>query len=102
MNRCGNFTGMLHSTPGPTLIWVAVRSQRLYATSSVRESEGRLCMTAPSFLQTTRAFGKYKHPQQLLRYRMRSHIKGCCLLRVTRRDAATPLRMDVLPSRLIL
>jgi len=33
MDRCGNSTEMLHSTPGPTLIWVAAPSPHSSATS---------------------------------------------------------------------
>ncbi len=47
--RCGNSTEMLHSMPKTTLIWVPIRSQHLYATSLVLESEGRLYTTARSF-----------------------------------------------------
>src|SRR5215469_13120787 len=102
MDRCGNCTEMLHSTPGTTLIWVAVRTQHSSAISSVLASEGHWCITEPFSSQTMRVFVKYKHPRQLLRYPILWLIKVCCPLPLTRAPATTPLRTDASPSRLIL
>src|SRR5262245_12330846 len=102
MDQCSNSTEMLHSMPGTILIWVAVRSHPSCATSSVLASEGRWSTSAPSSLQTTRGFVKYKHLQQLPLCPMRLPIKACCLLPATRGAAATPLRTRALPSELIL
>src|SRR5215468_3798635 len=102
MDRCGNYTGMLHSTQETTLIWGTVQSRPSSAISSAPEWAGRWCVTGRSFLLTMKGSVKYRHPQQLPQCPMRSLIEASCLPLVTQPAAETLLPVDVSPFRLIL